>query len=72
MAGACSSTSLRAGHPSTARNGTDYTKCFGALRETIEAISAENAVIDGELVACGDTQQSQRRDDEPRVSRNDI
>jgi bifunctional non-homologous end joining protein LigD len=37
------------------KNGTDYTKRFGALRDTIEGIPVKSAIIDCELVACDDT-----------------
>src|SRR4029078_11072325 len=37
------------------KNGTDYTKRFGALRDTIESIPVKSAIIDCELVACDDT-----------------
>ena len=37
------------------KNGTDYTKRFRALRDTIESIPVKSAIIDCELVACDDT-----------------
>jgi hypothetical protein len=37
------------------KNGTDYTKRFRVLRDTIESIPAKSAIIDCELVACDDT-----------------
>ena len=37
------------------KNGTDYTKRFRALRDTIESIPVQSAIIDCELVACDDT-----------------
>ena len=37
------------------KNGTDYTKRFRALRDTIESIPVKSAIIDCELVACDET-----------------
>jgi bifunctional non-homologous end joining protein LigD len=37
------------------KNGTDYTKRFSALRDTIVSIPVKSAIIDCELVACDDT-----------------
>jgi bifunctional non-homologous end joining protein LigD len=37
------------------KNGTDYTKRFRALRDTIESIPVKSAIINCELVACDDT-----------------
>jgi bifunctional non-homologous end joining protein LigD len=37
------------------KNGTDYTKRFRSLRPTIERLPVKNAILDCELVACGET-----------------